>query len=180
MKARIEIAGDITVERGLGLVSTIISANNDQNVDTIVLCISSDGGSPEVVTTISEVVKMCNKPVYALGTIRVRNVAASIFMMAEKRVLFPGTSFSISGLIKEDNRTIGFSGDKYECDKDTYKRCDCWKPIVENSNITLDMLKEKCSNNDWKLTQEDLKLLNVVTSEYNREEVKSWLMKGKE
>lgn len=174
MTARIEIVGDINPGYATKILSDIISANNAPNVDKIILWISSESGWPEVIIPIDEIIKMCTKPVYAIGAIRVRNVAASIFMMAEKRVLFPGTSFEISKF-SNDDRQIGFSSCTGAYDvKSTEEH---WKPIIENSNITLETLEKKCDS-AWELTNEETISFNVVTSEYNREDVKSWIMEG--
>jgi ATP-dependent protease ClpP protease subunit len=175
MKARIEILGDITLGYAARILSTIISANNDRDVDKIILWISSEDGSPEVITLFNEIIKMCTKPVYAVGALKVHKVAASIFMMATKRVLFPGTSFQICRF-SNDKQTIGFSDVKSDNEEisTTY-----WEPIIENSSITLETLAEKCDS-EWNLTNEELISFNVVTNTYNREEVKSWIMEEAE
>lgn len=177
MKARIEILGDINLGHATRVISNIIDANNDPGVDKIILWITSDSGWPEVITPISEIIKMCTKPVYAIGAIRVRNVAASVFMMAEKRVLLPGTSFEISKFSKDKSKQIGFAD--WEDTQYIENNTEYWKPIIDNSSITLETLEEKCDS-IWKLTNDELVSLNVVTNEYNVKDVKSWVMAEEE
>lgn len=175
MKVKIDILGEINRGNALTILSNIIAANNSSEVDEIILWIASPGGSKKAVTLLYEIIKMCNKPFYAVGALEVKNEAAAIFMMAEKRVLFPGTIFEISKIAK-DTCKIGFCDgekkDSFDSDSTEY-----WKYIVGNSGITIEALESRC-NNIWKFADEELLGLGVVTSAYNREEVKSWIMES--
>ena len=95
MRRIIEITGDIDARTGVDVVKLVLETVDDDDIDEIVLLITSSGGNVETISPIYEALKMADKKVIAIGMQRVMSAAATIFMMADRRILFPNTKFLV-------------------------------------------------------------------------------------
>jgi len=119
---------------------------------------------------------MCDKPTVAIGAIRVCSTATSLFMIPEKRILLPNTLFLLhkSGRANINHATEDELRKIYQETVATTKLL--FDPVIHNSLIPESMLAEKCCENDWTLTEDEIKKFRITTMDYDREVVKKLIM----
>ena len=175
MIARINITEQITWERGRDICQEFIALEKDSNVTQIVLFIQSGGGNTGVIPTLYELVKMSSKPVVAIGTSVVCSTAASIFMMASRRILFPGTEFLLHKSARELKGS--YTADELEKHLKEMRKNDenFFKPVLDNSNLTSNVLYRKTKMVDWILSDNEIAKYGITTEPYNTKKVKELL-----
>lgn len=165
-----------TLEREhVSIADQIIKASKDVNVTNIILVINSKGGDADIITPIWEAIKiskMAGKKIIAIGMIVVCSAAASIFMMADIRILLPNTIFTMhKALVEldEDSYTIDELLDIVDELRLTTKIA--WTPIIQNSRLTEKILNRKCNGGDWILSEDELISYGIVTEKYDTEKM---------
>lgn len=175
MKKIIKINGELKSKNGIEIADKIIQANVCPDVDNIILLINSNGGSIDVITTIWETIKMCDKPVISIGTSLVASTAAAIFMMANRRIMMPNTTFVLHKSILTLNGD--FTVDELEDMLKESKRNTelLLAPILENSKINKTLLYRNIKGCDWEVEDESFEKYGIITETYDRAVVKSML-----
>jgi len=175
--AIITIDGEISKEKGLEIIRKIISASKDDSVENIVLFISSMGGNVCALTPIEEAIKMSHKNIIAVGTMLVASCAASIFMMANTRILFPQTEF-ILHKTSFNKRIRNLSEEELKAQQEKGTKT-LWSYVINNSDLTFEELSAKTDEKgDWILTDEELESFKIITLPYSTEKVKTLLWDG--
>lgn len=163
----------------LNLVDQIIAAGRDENVENIILVITSGGGCIDTIIPICEATKISGKPIITIGMVEVASSAASIFMMGSRRILVPGTTFLLhkAGIQLEQGR---YSVDElsYMLDETIEATKIAWSPIIENSKITLKILNKKCKDKNWELTEKEVEDYGIITEKYDRTKLASLFLLG--
>lgn len=174
MNSIVRIYGKIDEKNGLDIREELVKAIKEET-DQIVLVITSSGGNVSTITTIWELLKMSGKKIIAVGMEKVCSAAASIFMMADRRILFPNTEF----LIHKAGAYVNGKEDRIQEVAIGVKKATqiAWEPILENSSLTHNILSRRCRDDkDWTLTDEEIEKYNIVTEKYDREEIKTLIM----
>ena len=162
-----------TLEREhVSIADQIIKASKDVNVTNIILVINSAGGDVDIITPIWEAIKMSRKKIIAIGMIDVSSTAASIFMMAEVRILLPNTLFLLhkaSVVLEEKSYSLDELSELVESARDATRIS--WEPLIKYSKLTEKILNHKCNGQDWILTEDELISYGIVTEKYNTEKM---------
>ena len=174
MNSIVRIYGKIDEKNSLDIREDFVKAMKEET-DQIVLLITSSGGNVSTITTIWELIKMTDKKIVSVGIEKVCSAAGAIFMMADRRILFPNTEFMIH---KAGTYVSGKEDSVQEAAKGVKRATQiAWEPILENSLLTHNILSRKCRDDkDWVLTDEEIQKYGIVTEEYDREEVKKLIM----
>lgn len=175
MNYEVRIWGKIDEENGNRIINDLINAVKDEDSVQIVLLINSPGGNVGVLTPIWEILKMTKKEVVAVGMDKVCSAATSIFMMANRRILFPNTEFLIH---KAGTCVQGGEDHIHKAAAGAKKATQiAWEPIIAGSKITKKLLSTRCrEDRDWILTDEETMEYGVVTESYDREKVKELII----
>lgn len=158
-KKIIKICGEINEKSGFEIAEQIMSTFSDDSISTLVLLVASHGGNIDATVSILELLNMSQKEIISIGMQHVSSAATSIFMTGSRRILFPYTKFLIHEP-RYNGRIIG----EEQMNNALREMCESeffiWGPIVENSDVTQEMIQKKCGNGrDWTLSVEEVEKL---------------------
>jgi len=173
MNKVIMVEDRLTLKDGARIVREVAEASCDNKVETIVLFIHSGGGDPTIILSIWDALKNSGKKVASIGMYTVGSTASAIFMMAERRILYPYTGFLLHEASFTPSKESQWYKKKIEylikgVENDTKILL---APVIENSSMPEEFLNEKVSQGDWWLTEEEMKEYRIITEEYDVQEV---------
>ena len=89
----------------------------------------------------------------------------------------PNTEFIIDRWSKshKEVKKIGFVIPQQSVNADKDDKNVLYETLFMNSTLTFEVLEKNIDNKDWHLTSEEVKKYNIITEDYNMEEVKKLL-----